>query len=592
MRILRQEIADRLLSRIRHPALYCALEHNCCCGDVLAAEVTVALGFPDAYPIGISHLGSQILYTQLNALDGVSCDRSYCPYPEVEQVMRAEQVPMFTWESRAALADFDIVGFSLPYEMILTNVLTMMDLAGIPLHSAQRTDADPIIVAGGAMADSPEVMADFIDIFLVGDGEEPLPQFVKLVGRMKPQGAGRQDILLEAARTIPAAYVPSLWQPTYNDDGTLASLQPTRDDLPKTVRRSCVALSDSPAMTRPLVSAAEGVFNRICIEVMRGCPHACRFCQAGSTNKPVRWRTAEEICQVAQAAVDNTGYREISLLSLSTGDHPQLDALLRQMNERFAPQHVSINVPSLRVDKQLANLPWQLNKVRKGGMTIAAEVGSDRMRRAIRKDVANEDLLAGVAAAYAAGWQSVKVYFMAGFPGETDQDLAGIADLCHEMSRVHREVNGQPGAVNAAVSWLVPKPHTPMQWAPRAETDHFWHVRQFLRDRTQRSAIRVKFHLIERSIIEAALARGDRRTGRAIENAWRDGARFDSWDEHFNFNVWQKAFAEAGLDLYFFSRRQRGLDEALPWDPIVCHRSRDSLAEEWRRYQDIVAPAE
>jgi radical SAM family uncharacterized protein len=556
---------------------------------VRSAQVTAALAFPDAYTVGISHLGTQILYTLLNSIPGVACDRCYCPMADAEAVMRAQGIPLFAWESRAALADFDIVGFSLSYELVLTNVLTMLDLAGIPLHAEQRSQADPIIVAGGTQADAPEVMADFIDIFLVGDGETPLPQFVDLVRRMKRDGATRQDILLEAARTIPSAYVPSLWRPTYAADGALASLAPTRDDLPAGIARSCVRLEDSPAITHPLVPAVEAVFDRISIEVMRGCPHGCRFCHAGATKKPVRWRSVEEIVRTAQAAVDSTGYREVSLLSLSTGDYPKLGELMRLLNERFAPQHVSISVPSLRVDEQLANLPWQLNQVRKGGMTIAAEVGSDRLRRAIRKNVTSEDLLAGVAAAYAAGWKSVKLYFMAGFPGEDPDDLAAIADLCRQMSLARKAVDGQKGAVNASVSWLVPKPHTPLQWAAQADAEYCWGVRRLLRDLSARSPVNFKFHRIERSILEAAIARGDRRLGRVIENAWRAGARFDGWEEHFRFDLWQQAFADAGLEMDFFARRQRRLDEPLPWGPIAAHRGHDDLAAQWQDYRRIMA---
>ncbi len=585
MRVLRQDIAERLLPRIRRPAQYCGLEHNRCCSDVAAAEVTVALAFPDAYEIGISHVGTQILYTLLNGIDGVACDRVYCPLPDAEEVMRAESVPLFGWESRAALADFDVVGFSLSYEMVLTNVLTMLDLAGIPLHACERSDEDPIIVAGGTQADAPEIMADFIDVFLVGDGEEPLAALVELVRRMGRQGAGRREILAVAARTIPAAYVPALWRPTYNPDGTLGSLEPIDKELPRQIQAACVSLSDSPPITHPLVPVHEGVFDRISIEVMRGCPHWCRFCHAGYTRKPIRWRTADEVVAIAEAAVANTGYREVSLLSLSTGNHPELPEIMRRLNESFAPRNISIAVPSLRVDEQLANLPWQLNKVRKGGMTIAAEVGAERLRRAIRKSISNEDLLAGVTAAYAAGWKSVKVYFMAGFPGETDDDLASIIDLCRQMSLARKPIDGHKGAVTASVSWLVPKPHTPMQWAPRPDAEYFWHVRNTLRDMARRSPITIKCHHIERSIIEAAIARGDRRIGRVIENAWRAGARFDGWREYFDFALWEQAFADAGLAIDFYAARQRPVDECLPWGHIAGHRSRESLARQWTDYQ-------
>ncbi len=322
MQDLREKIEHLLLPAIQQPAQYCGLEHNRCCGDVSSARVKVALAFPDAYSIGISHLGSQILYTLLNAMDGVACDRVYCPMVDAEAVMRERNLPLFGWESRARLADFDIIGFSLSYELVLTNVLTMLDLAGIPLHAADRDEGQPIIVAGGTQADAPEIMADFIDIFLVGDGERSLAQFVELVGRMKKAGCGRADILLEAAKTIPSAYVPSLWQPRYHADGTLASLAPAGAEIPHLIHRGCVPLEDSPAITHPLAPAAQAVFDRISLEIMRGCPNACRFCHAGATTKPIRRRSVDEIVEIAQQAINNTGYNEISLLSLSTSDYP------------------------------------------------------------------------------------------------------------------------------------------------------------------------------------------------------------------------------------------------------------------------------
>ena len=584
MRILRDAILTDLLPYVPHPAQYTGLEHNRRCRDVHTADVTVALAFPDAYPVGVSHVGTQILYTLLNATDGVACDRSYCPTPEAERVMRERGVGLFGWESRAHLGDFDVIGISLSYEMVFTNMLTMLDLAGVSLHAAERSDDDPIIVVGGTQADAPEVMADFTDIVLVGDGEASLPALVELIRRAKRAGAGREAILLEAARTIPEAYVPALWEPRYHDDGTLASLAPVRDDLPRTIARGHVPLSDSPAITHPLVPATAGVFDRISLEIMRGCPHGCRFCHAGATRDPLRWRSVDELLDTAQQAVDNTGFREISLLSLSTSNYPHLEELMARMNERFAPQHVSIAVPSLRVDKQLAHLPWQLNRVRKGGMTIAAEVGTDRLRRAVRKTVTNDDLLAGVRAAYAAGWKSVKVYFMAGFPGETDADLEGIIQLCRAMSWARKDVDGHKGSVTASISWFVPKPHTPLQWAPQADMDYFWHVRTFLLDRTRKSPVTVKCHHIERSVIEAVIARGDRRLGRVVEAAWRAGARFDGWREHFDFDLWRQAFDDVGLDMGFYARRERPLDELLPWDRIAAPRSRDALAAEWRQY--------
>lgn len=589
MRIVRREISERLLPYVEHPAQYTGLEHNRRCRDVTEAEVTALLAFPDAYEVGISHLGTQILYTAANAVAGVACDRTYCPPPDAERRMRAEGLPLFGWESRAAAGDFDLVGFSLSYEMVVTNMLTMLDLAGVPLHADARREGDPIILVGGTQADAPEAMADFTDIFLVGDGEQSLIELIEIIRRAKRSGAPREDILLEAARTIPSAYVPSLWRPTYGADGGLTSLKPVRDDLPTTITRGHVPLSASPAITHPLVPPTRGVFDRISIEIMRGCPHNCRFCHAGATKTPLRWRSVEEILETADASIASTGFREISLLSLSTGDYPHLGELIDRMNERFGPRHISIAVPSLRVDKQLAHLPWQLNKVRKGGMTIAAEVGTDVLRRAIRKRVTNEDLLAGVTAAYAAGWKSVKVYFMAGFPGETTEDLEGIVALCKRMAAARKGVDGHKGAVTASVSWFVPKPHTAMQWASRPSMEYYWYVRDFLSERSRRSPVTFKFHHIERSTLEAAVARGDRRMGRVVEAAWRGGARFDGWREHFDFAIWLRAFEQAGVDLDTFASRQRATDELLPWDHILGPRRRSSLADEWEQYRRIVA---
>lgn len=591
MRILRDDIADRFLPAVSQPAQYCGLEHNRCCSDVTGAEVTAALAFPDAYTVGISHLGTQILYTRLNSLPGVACDRAYCPLPDAEAVLRREGIPLFGWESRAALADFDVLGFSLSYELVMTNALTMLDLAGVPLHAEDRDGRHPLVVAGGTQADAPEVMADFIDVFLVGDGEEPLPQLVELVRKAKRVGVRREELLAEVARSLPSAYVPALWRPSWARGGALADLAPVQADLPREIRRSCVDLTASPDITHPLVPATSGVFDRISIEIMRGCPHGCRFCHAGAVKKPIRRRSVQAILDTAQAAVDNTGYREVSLLSLSTSDYPELPELITRMNEQFAPQHVSIAVPSLRTNEQLAHLPWQLNQVRKGGMTVAVEAAGGRLREAIGKNITDEDLLAGVSAAYQAGWKSVKVYFMAGFPGETDEDLEAIIALCRRISAARKPIDNHKGAVTASVSWFVPKPHTALQWAPQRDEAYFWHARTLLRDLAKRSPVTVKCHRIERSVLEGVIARGDRRLGAVIETAWRLGARFDGWDEHFRYDLWLEAFKQSGVDPAFFAHRRRPLTERLPWDHVIGHRSQASLAAGWNAYCETMALA-
>ncbi len=581
MQDLSQLISRRLLPRVQQPAQYVGMETNARRADVESAEVSVVLAYPDAYSVGISHLGGQVLYALANDLPGVACDRSYCPMPDAEAVMRAEKIPLFGWESRRAVRDFDVLGFSLAHEGCATNVLTMLDLAGLGVRAADRGEGGPLVIAGDAGADAPEPMAPFIDVFCVGDGEETLPAIIELVRQAKRGGTRREEIILEAARTIPGVYAPQFYRPEYNEDGTLSALAATRPGLPRRVARAHVArLSDSPALTAPLVPLAEAVHDRVTIEIMRGCPNACRFCQAGGTKKPVRWRPIEEILDVARKAIAATGYREISLLSLSSSDYPHFSELIDRLNAEFVSRNVSVSLPSLRVDSQLAAIPKLTSRVRKSGLTIAAEAASEKLRRAIRKDISDESMLAGVRAAYQAGWRSVKVYFMAGLPGETDADVEAIFDLCRRLSEARRELDGRRGSITASVSWLVPRPHTPMQWSAMGEAEYFWSVRRRLKSLARGSAVQFKFHRIERSILECVIARGDRRVAAAIEAAWRLGARFDAWNEHFDYGKWTAALDEAGVDPAFYAHRERSVDELLPWDHIDSGRSRQTLEAE------------
>lgn len=586
MRNIRDIIRNDLLGEVAQPGQYVGLETNARYADVQSADVTVTLAYPDAYTIGISHLGSQELYHRLNDLAGVACDRAYCPLPDAEEVMRATSAPLFGWESRAPLADFDVLGFSLSYEMCATNVLTMLDLAGIPLHAADRGNEMPIVIAGDALADSPEPVAEFFDLFLVGDGEEPLSQLVQIVRAAKARGDSREDILLAAAREIPSAYAPRFHQPHYDSADRFAGLTDVRDDVSaETPHAALKALADAPPAAAPLVPLVEAVHERVVIEIMRGCPNACRFCQAGFTRLPVRIRSVDEIVNAARDALAATGYREISLLSLSTSDYPHLDELIDRLNAEFADRHVSISLPSLRVGSQLKQLPKLTSNVRKGGLTIAAEAGSERLRRAMNKGITEADMIDGVRAAYEAGWRSVKVYFMAGLPGETDEDLAAMVDLCKRLAQTRREVDGHPGSISASVSWFVPKPHTPMQFAPMRDAEYFHHVRLTLRDLARRSPVQFKFHWIERSLLEVVLCRGDRRVGGLIEAAWRNGARFDGWTEHFNNDAWKKAFETTGLDPAEFCQ-EIPTDAPLPWSHIHCFRSPEKLLAEYARMQE------
>ena len=579
MRNLKDEISRLLLPRVAQPVQYVGLEVNACCPSVADADVTVAMAFPDTYGVGISHLGSQVLYHALNRISGVACDRTYCPAIDAEDVMRANDLPLFGWESRCAVGDFDILGFSLSYEMCATNVLTMLDLAGIPLRADQRGDEHPIIVGGDAMADTPEPMAPFMDIFIAGDGEQPLAELVELVRNMK--GAPRAELLLAAALQIPGAYVPRFYKPRYDAAGRFAELSPLRDDVPSAVRRVHLPkLSESPITDAPLVPLAEGIHERVIVEVMRGCPNSCRFCQAGHLRLPVRIRPVDQIVAGVRKALAATGYREVSLLSLSTSDYPHLDELIDLLSAELTPQHVSISLPSLRVDSQLRHLPRLTSTVRKGGLTIAAEAGTERLRAVINKRISEDDMIAGVRAAYEAGWSRVKVYFMAGLPSETEADIDAIFDLSVRLARARREVDGHVGAISASVSWAVPKPHTPMQWSPMQDAEYFWSVRNRLRELAQRSAVNFRFHYIERSLLEGVLCRGDRRVADVIEAAWRNGARLDSWDEHFDYNHWQAAFEQTGIDPAAYIHQPLATDAPLPWSHIKCYRSEDFLLKE------------
>ncbi|MBI5725239.1 MAG: TIGR03960 family B12-binding radical SAM protein [Planctomycetes bacterium] len=591
MRTIGQTVSEKLLPRVRRPGQYVGLEHNACRKDPQAASVSVCMAFPDAYSIGISHLGSQLLYRMLNGMDGVACDRTYCPLLDAEQAMRVEGIPLFGWESRCAVGDFDILGFSLTYELCITNVLTMLDLAGVPLRSADRVPGNPIVVGGDALADSPEPLADFFDVFISGDGEEPLAKMVEIVAQAKKIGIGRHDLLLEIAKNVPSAYVPMFYSPIQNGPHLPSSVMPLRDDVPASIRRACLRnLADSPAVITPLVPLAQGIHERVVVEIMRGCPNACRFCQAGATRLPIRRRSVEEIVQAAKAAIAATGFSEIGLLSLSTSDYPDLEELIHRLSAEFTPKHVSISLPSLRVSSQLKLLPALTSEVRKGGLTIAAEAGSRRLREAIRKEITEQDMIEGVKSAYRAGWRSVKVYFLAGLPGETPADIDEIFKLCLRLADARREVDGHRGSISASVSWLVPKPHTPMQWFGMKNAEYMLTVRKRLVEISRGSPVNFRFHRVERSLLEGLLCRGDRSVGRTIEQAWRNGARLDAWDEHWDYSKWATAFEQTGLDVVPYVHRELPPGAALPWSHIISPRGLDFLKAEHQRIIAAINP--
>ena len=592
---LRDLVSEELLPFVRQPGQYIGGEVNqlVAHGDWQRAQVRVAIAFPDAYAIGMSHLGCQILYWLCNHTPGVCAERVFVPWLDAEQRMRDRNIPLFTWDTRQPVASADILGISLQYEMTFTNVLTLLDLAGVPFRSADRDDSHPLVIAGGPQADNPEPMADFLDLVVIGDGENSLAAILDAYRQMKADGLRRRDMILELARRFDWLYAPAYYDVRYHDDGTIRSLKPTDPALPdQIIRCQTPDFEAAPFPLRPLVPHTQTVHDRISIEIMRGCPQRCRFCHAGYTRRPLRRRSVDRVLEITEQNYQATGMDELGLLSLSTADYPGLAELARQLNERFSERRVSISIPSLRVDRMLADIPFMVSAVRKSGLTMAVEAAKDDMRAAIRKKVTDGDLLDGVRAAYRAGWRSVKLYFMAGFPGERPDDIDGIWELSNQVSRARREIDGHPAQVNASIAWLVPKPHTPLQWAPQPPADYFHDVRRRLRAlaNRSRSAVRIKTHNVERAVLEAVFARGDRRLAPVIEAAWRDQARFDGWDECFDPTRWHRAFEEAGLNPAFYAQRPRGPDELFPWDHLTPRPGKPHLRRHFDRLCETRQP--
>ena len=566
-----ETVNEHFLPFVRRPSRYIGGEINQVNKKPADCEITVALCFPDIYEVGMSHTGFAIIYEVLNKLDWVAAERVFTPWLDAEQVLRQKNIPLFSLESKAALGSFDIIGFSLTTELCYTNVLNMLDLAGVPLRAAQRSEKWPIIIGGGGMTNCCEPIAEFFDMFILGEGEEAVVELVELIREQKKTGASKSQILLKAAKKFRWAYVPSLYKFEYRDD-KIKSFQPTDSALPNRFENAVVNdLDGSVVPSRPIVPFAEAVHERVSVEIMRGCPGRCRFCQASFCRRPIRYRSADRIVEIAKQAYHATGFDTVSLLSLSTADYPGLEQLITMLDNYFRDRHVGISVPSLRVDQQLKLLPQLLTSVRKSGLTVAIEAATERLRRIINKPITDEDIFAGIEAAYRAGWQKVKLYFMVGLPGETEDDIRKIVELSYRLAVLRRKIAGKTAQINAAISWMVPKPHTPFGWLGQKPKAYFENAKKIILDqkRNMRAKfINFKFHDIDRSILEAVISRADRRFGDIIETAWQNGARFDLWNECFDYEIWKDAFAKFGADPQAIAAQSFAADDIVPWQHL------------------------
>jgi radical SAM family uncharacterized protein len=565
----RRQIEHLLLSEIALPGQYIGGE----LGSIVKPKDSVrgrfCLAFPDVYTIGMSNYGLQLLYSLINRRNDWACERVFTPYPDMEQSLRKHGLPLYSLETFSPLWEFDVLGFSLQYEMSYTNVLTMLDLGGIPLHVAERTMREPLVIAGGPSAVNPEPMSDFIDLFIIGDGEESLPAVCDFWLEMKLNYSDRRLALLETARRFPFAVVPQFYTVRYDSDGRALKPVPNESGVPEVVRPAVVEEIEAfePPIRR-IIPLVECVQDRVAVEIMRGCPGRCKFCVSTVQKRPIRIRSPESIARIALESCLATGSDEVSLLSLSTSDYPQFEELMKRLREVLTPLNVSISVPSLRVNHQLSSVMRQLSTERTSGLTLAPEAARDEMRQRIGKPVTNENLLAGCEAAFANGFNRVKMYFLCGLPDELEADIDGIIDLSLEIGRLGRRIRGRAPIITTNVSNFVPKPHTFWERLGMQTRGYFHGVHGRLVDRVRRTGISLKYHTLETSLLEALICRSDRRFCRVVEGAWRLGARLDAWTDYFRGDCWERAIAEAGINVNQIVHETIPDNKELPWEHI------------------------
>ena len=593
-------LSDEILLKISQPARYIGGEVNMVKKDPSKVAVRFAMCFPDVYEIGMSHLGIQILYDMFNRRDDVYCERVYSPWMDLDPIMREQKIPLFAVESQDPIKKFDFLGITIQYEMCYTNILQVLELSQIPLHAEDRTEEDPIVIGGGPCTYNPEPIAPFFDLFYMGEGEVVYYDLIDRYKEIKARGGSRQEFL-EMAAQIPGIYVPAFYDVSYKEDGTIEAMTPNNPHAPQTVSKQLVMdMSDTWYPEKPVVPYLRATQDRVVLEIMRGCIRGCRFCQAGMVYRPVRERSLEELKRLARTMLKSTGHEEISLSSLSSSDYTKLEGIVNFLIDEFDGKGVNVSLPSLRIDAFSLDVMSKVQDVKKSSLTFAPEAGSQRLRNVINKGLTEENILNGSAEAFKGGWNRVKLYFMLGLPTETVEDMQGIAELSEKVAEVYydtvpKEQRHGKVQVTASTSFFVPKPFTPFQWAPMCTKEQFLErasiVNHRMKEMLNKKSLRYNWHEADVTVLEGVLARGDRKVAAVIEEAYRQGAIYDYWSEYFNNDIWMKAFETCGVDIDFYTTRERSLDEVFPWDFIDAGVTKDFLKREWANAQaETVTP--
>lgn len=588
-------LSDGLLKSVEKPSRYTGNEWNSVIKDPKTVDIRFAFCFPDTYEIGMSHLGMKILYHLLNERQDCYCERVFAPWTDMEAKMRENNIPLYSLETKDEIKSFDFIGFTLQYEMSFTNIVNMLDLAGVPLMTANRKENDPFVCAGGPCAYNPEPLADIVDFFMLGEGEDIINEVMDEYAKWKGTGKTRTAFLEEIAK-LEGIYVPSFYEFDYNEDGTIKSFTPIKSQYPVVIKKRIIKdLNKVYFPDKIIVPYTDIVHDRIMLEVFRGCIRGCRFCQAGFIYRPVREKRHERLMELAKKLEESTGYEEISLTSLSTSDYSQLEEFTTELLDEMNERKVGLSLPSLRLDSFSLDLMEKAQKVRKSGLTFAPEAGTQRLRDVINKGITEEDLLSAVSLAFNGGWHGVKLYFMLGLPTETIEDVEGIADLAHKVVHVYKRVpmqkKGKGLNVTVSTATFVPKAFTPFQWEAQDSIENVSQKQMLLKDKVRSKQITYNYHENKLSFLEAVFARGDRRLGKALIKAWELGCKFDGWGEYFKYDIWMKAFEECGIDPYFYAARKREYDEILPWDHIDIGVSKKFLISESKKaYEEKITP--